>query len=78
MTSKSTKLVLLGRNIKEARKAKGLSQNSLAEKLDISREYLAKIETAKRHISLQLLFKLCEALEITEPELFKNLGINDF
>ena len=70
MTNKTTKLLLLGKNIKDARKAKSLSQNALAELLDISREHLAKIETAKRTISLGLLFKICDILEITEQDLF--------
>lgn len=70
MTNKTTKLMLLGRNIKKARKSKGFSQNKLAELLDISREHLAKVETAKRTISLGLLFKLCDILGKTEEELF--------
>lgn len=71
MTNKITKLVQLGNNIKTARKNKNLSQNQLAELLDISREHLAKIETAKRTISLRLLFKLSEVLEVKEEELFR-------
>ena len=70
MTSEATKLINLGKNIKNARRLKHLSQNALAEKLDISREHLAKIETAKRCISLKLLFKICESLEITESKIF--------
>ena len=70
MTNKTTKLIKLGKNIKFVRKSKGLSQNQLAELLDISREHLAKIETAKRTISLGLLFKLCDILEINEVTLF--------
>ena len=75
MTNKVTKLILLGKNIKNARKTKGFSQNKLAELLDISREHLAKIETAKRTISLGLLFKISETLEISEKDLlnFKNI-----
>jgi transcriptional regulator with XRE-family HTH domain len=71
MTNKTTKLILLGKNIKRARKTNGLSQNALAEMLDISREHLAKIETAKRTISLGLLFDLCTTLKISEQDLFK-------
>ena len=70
MTNETTKLILLGKNIKLARKAKGLSQNALAELLDISREHLAKIETAKRALSIGLLFRVCEILEIPEQKLF--------
>lgn len=73
MTRGATKLINLGKNIKSARCSKHLSQNVLAEKLDISREHLAKIETAKRCASLKLLFKICEVLEITESEIFSGL-----
>ena len=70
MTNEATKLMLLGKNIRNARKAKGFSQNKLAELLDISREHLAKVETAKRTISLGLLFKICDVLAISEQDLF--------
>ena len=70
MTNETTKLEILGRNIFNARKAKGLSQNQLAELLDISREHLAKLETGKRRISIKLLFTLSEILETNESELF--------
>ncbi len=73
MTNETTKLLKLGKNIKNARKKNGYSQNKLAELLDISREHLAKIETAKRCVSLHLLFKLSEVLNIKESELF-NFG----
>ena len=69
MTNETTKLKILGRNLFNARRAKGLSQNQLAEKLDISREHLAKLETGKRRISLKLLFMLSEILEISESNL---------
>lgn len=70
MTNETTKLIKLGKNIANARKEKGFSQNELAELLDISREHLAKLETAKRRISTKLLFKLADVLETTEKELF--------
>lgn len=71
MTNEATKLLQLGHNIQIARKAKKLSQNELAEKLGISREHLAKIETAKRRISLSLLFKTSDVLEVNESVLFE-------
>ncbi|MFA6989868.1 MAG: helix-turn-helix transcriptional regulator [Candidatus Gastranaerophilaceae bacterium] len=70
MTNEITKLQILGKNIQKRRKEKKLSQNQLAELLNISREHLAKIETAKRCISLKLLFKLADVLNIFEKELF--------
>ena len=71
MTSEATKLIKLGKNIQNARKIRKLSQNELAEMLNISREHLAKIETAKRGISIKLIFKLSEILEVKEAEFFK-------
>ena len=70
MTNEVTKLEKLGANIHKLRKSKNLSQNELAEILDISREHLAKIETAKRRISIKLLFKLSDALQVTEKDIF--------
>ena len=70
MNNQATKFIKLGKNISNFRKGKNLSQNELAEKLGISREHLAKIETAKRGISLKLLFRMTEILEIQEKDLF--------
>ena len=70
MMSEATKLKQLGENISHYRKIKGWSQNKLAEILGISREHLAKLETAKRRISLKLLFNLSDILEIPEKDLF--------
>ena len=64
------KLKQLGKNIAKYRKAKFLSQNVLADKLNISREHLAKIETTKRGISISLIFRICDELEISERTLF--------
>ena len=69
MTNEATKLVILGQNIQKARKVKKLSQNALADILEISREHLAKIEIGKRRISLKLLFLLSDVLDIQESEL---------
>ena len=51
-------------------KAKGLSQEQLAEMLDISRQHLASVEAPRmnRGISLELLFNIATVLEI-EPYL---------
>ncbi len=69
MNNKTTKIYNLGRKIFARRKELGLSQNTLAERLDISREHLAKIETAKRTVSLDLLIDIAEALDIKVKEL---------
>lgn len=70
MNNKTTKILQLGRKIFKFRKEKGLSQNQLAEKLEISREHLAKIETAKRCVSLGLLIDIAEKLDIPVKDFF--------
>lgn len=69
MNNKITKIYNLGRKIFQRRKELKLSQNALAEKLDISREHLAKIETAKRTVSLDLLIEIADKLEIKVKDL---------
>lgn len=60
----------LGLNIAYYRKIKGLSQSRLAEKLDISRTHMSRIETADCAVSLDIIFKICKALEIAPKQLF--------
>jgi len=68
--NKTTKILQLGRKIFKFRKQKELSQNQLAEELGISREHLAKIETAKRCVSLGLLIDISEKLEVPVRDFF--------
>ena len=70
MKSANEKLHIFGKNIAKYRKEKKLTQNQLAELLDITREHLAKVETAKKGISINLLFKLSETLKVAEKEFF--------
>lgn len=69
MNNKATKIYSLGRNIFARRRELKLSQNTLAERLDISREHLAKIETAKRTVSLDLLIDIAESLNTKVKDL---------
>ena len=59
-----SRLETLGKNIKKYRKLKNLSQNQLAEMVDLSREHLACIETGKAFISLRKLFLIADILEV--------------
>ncbi|MDR0301196.1 MAG: helix-turn-helix domain-containing protein [Treponema sp.] len=62
---------LLSQNIKRFRQRKGLSQAKLAEKMEISTNYLSDIETKRGWVSPFSLVKLANALEIEVFELFK-------
>ena len=62
---------LFSQNIKRYRQMKGLSQEKLAEKIEISTNYLSEIETGKGWVSPFSLVKIANALEIEVFELFK-------
>jgi len=62
---------LLSINIKRFRNRRGWSQAKLAERLDISTNFLSDIETQKGWVSPLTLVKLASALDIEVYELFK-------
>lgn len=54
---------LIGKRIKRAREGRGLTQEVLAEKLDVSNAYISKIERGKTAINLDRLSQICVVLE---------------
>ena len=60
----------LGLNIAYYRKARNLSQIKLAEMVDISRTHMSRIETADCAVSLDVVFALCEALQVSSAQMF--------
>ena len=60
----------LGLNIAYFRKEKGLSQIQLAELVNISRTHMSRIETADCAVSLDVIFDICDVLEIKPQRLF--------
>lgn len=59
-----------GLNIVYYRKRKKLTQLQLAELVDVDRSHISALELGKVGISLDVIFKLCEVLDITPKELF--------
>jgi transcriptional regulator with XRE-family HTH domain len=62
---------VLSANIKHYRGLRGWSQVKLAEKIDISTNFLADIETGKSWVSPLTLVKLANIFEIEVHELFR-------
>lgn len=60
---------LLGKRIKELRKAKGFTQEYLAEKLNIETRQLSKLETGKHYPSFETIVALLETFNMTFEEL---------
>ena len=54
----------IGQRVRHIRRAQGLSQEELAEKVDISTTHMSHIETGNTKLSLPVLVGLAEALEV--------------
>ena len=59
-----------GLNIVYYRKRQKLTQLQLAELVDVDRSHISAIELGKVGVSFDVIFKLCEVLQITPKELF--------
>lgn len=66
--------VTFGQKMKLLRKGRNLSQEELAIKSGLNRPYISAIEQGKRNVSLEVIEKLAEALEI-EIKVFFEDGI---
>ena len=64
------KYKLLGLNIAYYRKVRGLSQEKLSELINISRTHMSRIETADCAVSLDVVFDICDVLDISLEKLF--------
>ena len=68
-----TEYRIIGRNIAYYRRLKGMTQEQLASKLNISSGYLSKIECGNynKSISLSMLFWIAKGLEVDIEKLLK-------
>ena len=67
------RFIQLGIAIAALRKMKGMSQEQLAEKANISRSHLSAIEAPRlvRPFSLEIFYNIADALEIDPSDLLK-------
>lgn len=59
----------IGRHVKKYRRIKNLTQDQLAEAVDISTVHMSHIETGSVCMSMDCLLKVCSVLEITPNHL---------
>lgn len=62
------------KNLRKLREWKGLSQQNMADILKISQKHYSRIETENVDISLSMIYKISEALEVKPQILF---GLDD-
>ena len=60
---------VIGERLKKARKDKHLTQEQLAEKIDVSIAFLSRIERGSSQINLKRLSQICEILDVTEGDI---------
>ena len=63
----------MGDRIKETRKKRCLTQENLAEKLDVSVEYISQIERGLKMPSMQIFVKLIEILDTSADYLLRDI-----
>lgn len=61
-------------NVRQARKAAGLSQEELAFEAGVDRTYVSQVERAKRNITVVVLARLARALRTTAAALVQAAG----
>lgn len=60
----------LGRKIQKIRKAKGLTQEQLAEKVKVSTTFIGYVETGYRRPNLKMIYKIARALDAKVKDIF--------
>lgn len=64
----------LAENLRDLRKQRGLTQEGLAERADISAQSVHYIESQRRWPSAEMIAALAKALKVSEPELFEDIS----
>lgn len=69
--------VLLGARIREIRKARGLTQEQLAEMIDVEQKHVSRIESGKNYPTIDRLEKMAAALNVPLMGFFEFMHLQD-
>lgn len=73
MSARPDILERFGKRVRDLRKARGLSQEALAEKCRIDRTYLSGIERGRRNVALRNIDAIAQSLSVSISELMEGL-----
>jgi DNA-binding XRE family transcriptional regulator len=59
--------------VRKARIIAGLTQEQLAAKANVSREYVGYVERGKYEPTVKVFIKLCRAMDVYPPDLLKRV-----
>lgn len=62
-----------GKSIRTLRESRGYSQEELAERAGLHRNYVGGIERGERNVALENIVKLAKALAVRSKDLFESL-----
>ena len=62
-----------GQRVRELRKVKGFSQESLADAAELHRTYIGSVERGEQNVSIDNIEKIAKALKVSLTVLFENL-----
>ncbi len=65
--------IMLGEELRKARLKAGLSQESLADQAGLHRTYISLLERNKKSPTLETLFSICKALNVSAAGLIKKV-----
>lgn len=74
MEKRHPNLVKIGKLIREARKAKGYSQEAFAAEAELGRTYMGRVERGEQNISIQNLIRIAITLNIEPAKLIPPLA----
>lgn len=67
---------IIGERLKKARIDKNMTQEKLAEQIDVSVAFLSRVERGTSHINLKRLTQICEILGVYEGSILNGVSSN--
>jgi len=75
-------LVAIGKRVQVARRARNMTQNELAEALNVTTPFLSRVERGKQAMNILTLKQICDILDVSADRILRNnskesLGLTD-
>lgn len=68
---------MLGDELRSARQAAGLTQEAVAAKARITREYVSIVERGKRSPTVDVLLRMCRAMGVSAGDIIRKVESTD-